>query len=115
MLMEILLRLEQVLVNVINNAKEAMHNISDSILSVSVKESSNTVSIIITDNGVGITPDILSQVTDPFFTTKRNINGTGLGLSIVAAILSEHNASIDFNSKINIGTTITLTFYKDDL
>ena len=109
------IRLEQVLVNVINNAKEAMHNISDSVLRVSVKESNDTVSIIIKDNGVGITPDILNQVTDPFFTTKRNINGTGLGLSIVVAILSEHNATIDFDSTINIGTTITLTFYKDDL
>ncbi len=109
------IRLEQVLVNIINNAKEAMHDISDSVLSLSVKDDNNTVSVIVKDNGVGIDPDILSQITDPFFTTKRNINGTGLGLSVVVAILSEHNASIHFNSKVNIGTTIILTFYKDDL
>ena len=106
-------RLEQVLVNIINNAKEAMNDITNSQLKVIVVDSIENVSIEVHDNGVGIDNSILDQITDPFFTTKRSINGTGLGLSVVESILSEHNAQMQFDSTVNHGTTVIMTFIKD--
>ncbi len=108
------IRLEQVLVNILNNAKEAMYNISNSCLRVYVKENETTVSIIVQDNGIGIKSEIMNQITDPFFTTKRSINGTGLGLSVVASILAEHQADIKFLSEPDNGTTVIITFLKDN-
>lgn len=107
------IRLEQVLVNIINNAKEAMFDIDNSSLSIAVIDNNDMVTITIADNGIGIKDSILNQIMDPFFTTKRDINGTGLGLSVVAAILNEHNAEIVFDSSNNFGTKVSITFLKD--
>jgi len=67
------------------------------------------VRLTIRDEGVGIPPESLNRLTDPFFTTKREIGGTGLGLSISAGIVQEHGGSLSFDSPPGCGTTATLT------
>ena len=65
--------------------------------------------ILIIDNGTGFKNTYLSEVTKPYFTTKKN--GSGLGLSIVVKIINDHNGTIDFSNYKN-GAKIKLTFPK---
>jgi polar amino acid transport system substrate-binding protein len=58
---------------------------------------------------VGIPPEHLGRITDPFFTTKRETGGTGLGLSVSAAIVEEHGGKLEFRPGPGRGTTVTLT------
>ena len=64
----------------------------------------------LTDEGLGIAPEHIPHLTDPFFTTRRENGGTGLGLSVSATIVKEHNGSLEFESTPGAGTTVTLTF-----
>ncbi len=64
--------------------------------------------INVRDEGVGIPPDTLMNVTDPFFTTKHNSGGVGLGLSISSKIIEEHGGSMHFTSEIGAGTTVEI-------
>jgi two-component system NtrC family sensor kinase len=66
------------------------------------------VRLSITDTGCGIEEDALTHIFDPFYTTKSN--GTGLGLSVSHGIISEHGASIDVESDLEVGTTFHLLF-----
>jgi signal transduction histidine kinase len=68
--------------------------------------------IKITDNGCGMSHEILSSIFDPFFTTKSS--GTGLGLSIVHRILEAYDYHLDVESEINKGTTFTVKFKQID-
>ncbi|MEI7818426.1 MAG: HAMP domain-containing sensor histidine kinase, partial [Desulfuromonadales bacterium] len=63
----------------------------------------------VTDEGLGIAPEHIPHLTDPFFTTKRESGGTGLGLSVSATIVKEHNGTLEFTSTPGNGTTVTLT------
>jgi signal transduction histidine kinase len=65
--------------------------------------------IEITDTGVGIAPEHLSKVLEPFFTTKEAGKGTGLGLPICRRIVQEHHGSLDMTSEVGKGTTICIT------
>ena len=60
------------------------------------------------DEGSGISPENLARLTDPFFTTKRDMGGTGLGLSVSAGIVKEHGGTLEFDSPPGGGTTVTL-------
>jgi polar amino acid transport system substrate-binding protein len=60
------------------------------------------------DEGVGIQPQDLPHLTDPFFTTRREQGGTGLGLSVSARIVREHGGHLEFNSTPGRGTSVTL-------
>ncbi|MCG8643672.1 MAG: ATP-binding protein, partial [Desulfobacterales bacterium] len=60
------------------------------------------------DQGPGIASRHLSQVTDPFFTTRREAGGTGLGLSVSAGIAEEHGGRIEFDSELGQGTRARL-------
>ena len=60
------------------------------------------------DEGVGIPPEHLSRLTDPFFTTRREAGGTGLGLSVSAGIVKEHGGALEFASAPGEGTTAAL-------
>lgn len=63
------------------------------------------VIVRVKDEGTGIPPEKLSQITDPFFTTKLDSGGVGLGLSISLKIVEEHGGSMHFTSDIGSGTT----------
>jgi len=102
-------QIEQVIINLLTNACQALGTRSDPI-SVSTTASPDGDSVIITirDGGVGIPPQDLSRITDPFFTTKRNTGGTGLGLSISSRIVQNHGGNMEFSSSPGKGTVATV-------
>jgi PAS domain S-box-containing protein len=102
-------RLEQVMINLIQNACQALPDSQKGIF-VSVKfdkERSNTV-VSVRDEGMGIAPEKIVNITDPFFTTKQDSGGVGLGLSISSKIVEEHGGSMHFSSEIGAGTTVEI-------
>ena len=98
-------RLIQVVINLIQNSCESLVDREGSI-TVQTRYNSDTdgVEIVVRDQGSGIAPDLISKVTDPFFTTKRSMGGTGLGLSVSAGIVKEHHGLLTFSSKPEQGT-----------
>jgi signal transduction histidine kinase len=103
-------RLEQVLVNLIQNSCEAMPDKEKGIaISTGFNEQTGLITVKVKDEGIGIESVHLKYIADPFFTTRRESGGTGLGLSISAAILSHHGGSLSFASQPGKGTTATIT------
>lgn len=103
-------RIEQVVVNLILNACQALSNKEAKISVVTVFDAdTKTVKLQVIDEGVGIPPDHMPHLTDPFFTTKRETGGTGLGLSVSAGIVNEHAGTLEFSSLVGFGTQVTLT------
>lgn len=103
------LRIEQVVVNLLINACQALPDPGRAIAVATAHDcATGTVVLTIRDEGVGIPADHLSRLTDPFFTTKRETGGTGLGLSISAGIVQEHGGSLSFESYPGAGTTATV-------
>jgi polar amino acid transport system substrate-binding protein len=102
-------RIEQVVVNLLINACQALPSPEQGIfISTSFDAESGTARLTIRDEGIGIPPEFMNRLTDPFFTTKRESGGTGLGLSISAGIVKEHGGSLSFESPPSCGTTATL-------
>ncbi len=103
-------RLIQVVINLIQNSCEALDGI-DGALSVRTRynQEVDAVEILVKDEGSGIDADLLGKVTDPFFTTKRNIGGTGLGLSVSAGIVKEHHGLLSFSSQPGQGTEVKVS------
>lgn len=100
-------QLRQVFLNLFTNASDAMPE--GGTLTLHVTMSATTpqwVGIDITDMGMGIPPELLSKVTEPFFTTKPPGKGTGLGLPICRRIIQEHHGTFDIASAVGQGTTI---------
>ncbi len=103
-------RIEQVVVNLIINACQALQSKERGILVTTRPDpQAGTVVLQIRDEGVGIPLEHLTHLTDPFFTTKREAGGTGLGLSVSSAIVKEHGGALEFASMPGEGTTVTLT------
>jgi polar amino acid transport system substrate-binding protein len=103
-------RIEQVLVNLILNACQALPDSSCCIqLVTGYNPDCGTVFLRLRDEGSGVSPEHLARLTDPFFTTKRDMGGTGLGLSVSAGIVKEHGGTLDFTSPPGSGTTVTLS------
>lgn len=102
-------RIEQVVVNLILNACQSLPDMERGIfLTTGYDQSSDCVVLELTDQGVGIAPEHVAHLTDPFFTTKRETGGTGLGLSVSASIVKEHDGLLEFDSNPGTGTTVTL-------
>jgi PAS domain S-box-containing protein len=103
-------RLEQVLVNLIQNSCEALPDKEKGIvISTGFNKQTGMITVKVKDEGMGIEPRHVKYIMDPFFTTRRESGGTGLGLSISAAIISHHNGSLSFASQPGKGTTATIT------
>jgi signal transduction histidine kinase len=101
--------MEQVLINLILNAVDAVTGKKDPCISVSAFLSpEGRVVIAVEDNGVGIVQEALGKIFIPFFTTKRQ--GSGIGLSLSRQILRLHNATISARSVPDEGSTFTLRF-----
>ena len=105
-------RLLQVLINLINNARDASQ--AGGTIVLSVKNMGTHINISVTDFGIGIPNAIKSRVFDPFFTTKEAGEGTGLGLSLVFSIVEDLNGNIDIISPVDrargTGTQVLLRF-----
>ncbi|MBN2106255.1 MAG: PAS domain S-box protein [Deltaproteobacteria bacterium] len=100
-------RLEQVFINLVQNACQALPDPSRGI-HVATACDGTTVSIVIRDEGTGIPHEHVGQLMDPFFTTKRSAGGTGLGLSISNKIITDHGGKIDVQSHVGEGSTFTV-------
>jgi C4-dicarboxylate-specific signal transduction histidine kinase len=98
--------LNQVFMNLIVNAIDAMPNGGD--LNISAEPRGKNVAIEISDNGTGIDEDHLTRIFDPFFTTKEVGKGTGIGLHIVKSEIEKHKGQIKVTSQKNFGTTFTI-------
>jgi polar amino acid transport system substrate-binding protein len=102
-------RIEQVLVNLLLNACQALSDQTRGIfLRTFFDPSSGMAGVTLRDEGCGIAPEHLDRLTDPFFTTKRGSGGTGLGLSVSSGIVKEHGGTLTFSSPPGQGTTVTL-------
>ncbi len=104
-------QLEQVMINLIQNACQALTDKAQPIEIATRRDpSTDTVAVQIKDGGPGIPADHLDRIFDPFFTTKRAAGGCGLGLSICAGIVKEHGGKIELASGPGEGTTVILVF-----
>lgn len=101
-------QIEQVIVNMLINAKHAMED--GGTITVSTEQEQDQVIVKISDTGTGISPENLEKLFTPFFTTKAVGVGTGLGLSISYGILQDHGANISVDSQLGQGTTFTMSF-----
>ena len=107
-------RIKQVLINLLVNACEALEDRNQSItIETTFDESSNRVICRVRDEGEGVSEDNLRQLTDPFFTTKRDAGGTGLGLSVSAGIIDMHGGTIDISPNPDKGVTVAIGFPVD--
>ncbi|WP_263409298.1 ATP-binding protein [Terriglobus tenax] len=108
-------KLQQVALNLLMNAKDALFDRPEGRLNVQTLSVNGNVIVRISDNGSGIDPANLHKIYDPFFTTKLQPaagqrKGTGLGLSVTYGIMQEHNGKIDVESEPGVGTVFTLEF-----
>jgi nitrogen-specific signal transduction histidine kinase len=90
-------QISQVLLNVLNNAFDAIKNLEEKWINLDVEKSDQKIIIKVTDSGPGIAKEIQSKLMQPFFTTKNVGDGTGLGLSISKGIIEAQNGKIYFN------------------
>ncbi|MFO0752514.1 MAG: HAMP domain-containing sensor histidine kinase [Thermodesulfovibrionales bacterium] len=104
-------KIEQVIINLVLNALEALPAEDKGIwISTFFDERTKHVVIEVRDEGLGISPEIRSRIVEPFFTTKGSVGGTGLGLSIAYAIVREHNGTMLFESEPGEGTIVQVRF-----
>ena len=98
-------QIRQVFINLILNASEAMPEGGQLILTTH-QDSDDFVTVQVIDNGVGIAPENLTRIADPFFTTKSK--GVGLGLTICHDIIERHQGTLDVTSQVGYGSTFTI-------
>jgi polar amino acid transport system substrate-binding protein len=99
-------RFEQVIINLIQNACQALpHPQRGIFLSTSYDEKRQAIVVSVRDEGMGIPAEVLPHIAEPFFTTKHDFGGLGLGLSISSRIVKEHGGTLNFTSEQGKGTT----------
>jgi signal transduction histidine kinase len=107
-------QVQQVLLNLIVNARHAMPNGGALVVSVRSDVAAGTAEIGVKDTGCGIPADKLRQIFEPFFTTKtadaQGQGGTGLGLSLARDVIESHGGRLRVESTVGVGTTFTLKF-----
>jgi two-component system, NtrC family, sensor kinase len=105
-------QLQQVFLNLLNNACDAMPNGGTILVETSCYQDLSGMYVVasVKDNGIGIAKEKQGQIFEPFFTTKDLQRGTGLGLSIAAKIIRQHQGTIELNSTPGKGTTFTIRF-----
>ncbi|PXX96226.1 sensor histidine kinase [Halomonas sp. LBP4] len=108
-----LVRLEQVLVNLIGNALQAMSEAPDPRLTLSIDQDAERVTIGVADNGPGIAEENLARIFEPFFTTKSPGSGLGLGLSISARIIDDLGGRLSAGNRPGGGALFTITLPRD--
>ena len=108
-------KLQQVILNLMLNAKDAMHGVANGTLRITTENHNGCIVAILEDSGNGIEKEHLHRIYDPFFTTKATPQegqrkGTGLGLAVTYGIMQEHNGKIEVSSEVGSGTTFRLEF-----
>jgi len=97
-------QLEQVFINVLRNAFDAIEETGE--VSILTGRSGDQIMVRISDTGGGIEPEVLAHIFDPFFTTKRG--GTGLGLAVASKIVDDHGGQITIGSEPGKGTHVNI-------
>ncbi|GAB2699157.1 ATP-binding protein [Mucilaginibacter koreensis] len=100
--------MEQLLINLLTNAMEAVKEREEPMISLSAEAADSKIILKVSDNGTGIPEDLIDQVFIPFFSTRKN--GSGIGLSLCKQIMLLHKGSIQIQSTYGKGTTFLLTF-----
>ncbi|WP_461211075.1 ATP-binding protein [Desulfocurvus sp. DL9XJH121] len=111
-------RLQQVIFNLVSNARDAINVWSDPedsdpkarLIRIRTFSENGKVSISVSDTGVGMDPSQLDKIFEPFYTTKETGKGMGLGLAISYGIVKDYGGEISVTSRIGAGTTFTLSF-----
>ncbi|MDE2510992.1 MAG: response regulator [Elusimicrobia bacterium] len=103
-------QLQQVFLNLVTNARQAMEGRSGARLTIAARRDGGSVVLIFSDNGPGISPENLDRIFDPFFTTKPEGQGTGLGLSISHALVAQNGGTLEAASVPGEGAAFTLAF-----
>ncbi len=102
-------QIEQVVINLVQNALQALKDRSGAITVRTEHDAENRQVIVeVLDTGIGIPEEVVKRVTEPFFTTKFNSGGTGLGLSISLSIIKDHHGLLEFRSEEGKGTTVRI-------
>ena len=102
-------QIEQVLINLLKNARETCERKIDKEIQIKFFSKDNPT-LAISDNGEGILPTVLDKIFVPFFTTKTS--GSGIGLSLCKQIMALHDGSINVKSELGKGSCFVLTFPK---
>jgi signal transduction histidine kinase len=100
--------LKQVIVNLVVNGIHAMPG--GGVLTIETLSFKDDVYLLVSDIGVGMTPEVMRQIFNPFFTTKDVDQGTGLGLAVVHGIVHAHGGIIEVESEPGRGTRFEITF-----
>jgi PAS domain S-box-containing protein len=111
-------RLEQVFINLVTNAIDAMDEKSnrsknrkvEKRLSIKSFAENGQVAVCVSDTGIGMSEEIKNKILEPFFTTKKIGKGTGLGVSISYGIIKDYDGNIEIESEVGQGTTFKITF-----
>jgi two-component system, NtrC family, sensor kinase len=108
-------KLQQVLVNFILNAKDALQGRESARIRVATHHEGAAIHLRVEDNGIGMSEAVIRRIYDPFFTTKSNPaqgqrKGTGLGLAVTYGIVQEHAGTIDVSSTVGEGTIFEVVF-----
>jgi PAS domain S-box-containing protein len=108
-------KLQQVVLNLLLNARDAMHGLADGRIRIGTQQTAERVTVTVQDFGGGIEPEHLHRIFDPFFTTKAKPHagqhkGTGLGLAVSYGIMQEHGGKMQVESAVGVGTTFRLEF-----
>ena len=98
----------RIMTNLVKNSIQACQNVSSPKINVTLKQKKNVVEIRVKDNGQGIPKEIRPNIFEPNFTTKSS--GMGLGLGMVKNLVNSYDGKIDFETKIQKGTTFKITF-----
>jgi two-component system, NtrC family, sensor kinase len=106
-------QIQQVLINLIQNAVQAMPDGGTLRVAMTVEDSKAVISV--QDTGTGIDPGVMPRIFEPFFTTKPEGQGTGMGLAVSYGILTRHGGSIEVASQVGQGSTFTLRIPTDSL
>lgn len=104
-------RIEQVVINLIINACQSLPDTHHGVkVETRIDHIRQRIVLAVHDEGCGIPPEAMPNLTDPFYTTKREQGGTGLGLSVSAGIVKAYNGTIRFHSKPGQGTRVEVAF-----
>jgi two-component system NtrC family sensor kinase len=108
-------KLQQVVLNLLLNARDAMHGGPHARIRIATKQTPGCIVVLVQDFGAGIEPEHLHRIYDPFFTTKTKPRagehkGTGLGLAVSYGIMQEHGGKMHAESEVGVGTTFRLEF-----
>lgn len=103
-------QIEQVLINLLVNALQALPDRSRGVrVAAHHDQDAHQLIITVSDEGVGMSPDVCARISEPFFSTRLDEGGTGLGLSISSSIVRDHGGTIAFHSEPGKGTVVTVS------